>query len=345
MADANPYKPAPAPYVFWVDDPRAPKVGRFDCSLAGEGLTAALEENWRGYDSFTPDKKAKVLAWVEAVLEERPDFLEARVALAKMTLESDPEEAAVILDEALFQAGELIPKGFKGTIPWGYLENRFFHRMLFLRMSLAHGTWNLARSLELCRLMLRYDPADNMGVRQVEPLLLLSSGDPEGALTALSQKPLFQDNLTVVGMTRAFAFYANGAYEAFQRQFVLALFSLPWLRLYLEGIDAAPLAYGDDGFRGEIPDLEAFEEFADSPLNVVPGLRDACLELLAAPAVLFAENELRKRWTSLRTSTPRSEYPAKVREYFALEAQFLQEMFPDARLTLDMGRVIAISPD
>lgn len=83
------------------------------------------------------------------------------------------------------QAEALVPKGFKGTVPWGHVDNRFYHRLLWLQMRIG-SEWNdLPLATRAARKQLRLNPRDNLGVREVLPGLLLRQGQVDAARRSL----------------------------------------------------------------------------------------------------------------------------------------------------------------
>ncbi|MBE0548486.1 MAG: hypothetical protein IH627_12745 [Rubrivivax sp.] len=303
----NPLKATSALYAFVVEEPevlydddeeddeghRGPAGGYFDESRACSALIEELDEQWQGYDSFTKVQKRQARIWVERALAAQPGFLEAGLALASMQHEAGQPEAAATLDRFIKQAEALIPDGFKGLVPWVQLGNRFYHRMLWLRLQLHFEANDLKGAARLARKQLRLNPGDNLGVRFVLPLLLLQQGDYVTAKRAT--KGLRGEDGLSAGAIRAFCEFAVGNKAAFRRELAEALISLPWLRVFLMS-QRAHLPDGDDGIRGIHPDLELFTQFVWPAYVEVPGLVHACRSFLSEPRVLAAEAGLRRYW-------------------------------------------------
>ena len=304
----NPLKATTALYAFVVEDAELlfdededdadpklnPPSGYFDESRACTALIEELDEQWQGYDSFTKVLKRHARAWVEKALISQPGFLEAGLALASMQHEAGEPAAVATLDRFIKQAEALIPAGFKGLIPWIQVGNRFYHRMLWLRMRLHYEADDFKGAVRLARKQLKLNPGDNLGLRFVLPLLLLQQGDYLAAKRA-SAKGLKGEDGMAAGTIRAFCEFAIGNRVAFRREMAESLISLPWLRGFLMN-QRAPLPDGDDGFRGVRPDVELFTEFVWPAYVEVPGLVFACRSFMSEPRVLDAEAKLRSYW-------------------------------------------------
>ena len=262
VRDRSPLRATTALYRFGIDEPLECDVddderrdgkpfGQFDWSPACFELVETLDEWWQGYDGFTKPQKKKARKWVEEVLAAQPGFLEAGLALATMQNDAREAEASVTLDRFIRQAEVLIPAGFKGRIDWAHIENRFYHRMLWLRMQMHYDAGDLKSAVKFARKQLKLNPGDNLGVRFVHPLLLLRLR--EFAAAKRATKALAGEAMTAA-LIRAFCEFALGNGTAFRRELAEALISLPVIRLLLLN-QAGPLPEGDDGYRGIRPDL------------------------------------------------------------------------------------------
>jgi hypothetical protein len=303
----NPLKATTALYAFVVEDaelvfdededdadPRLnPSSGYFDESRACTALIEELDEQWQGYDGFTKVQKRRARVWVEKALAAQPGFLEAGLALASMQHEAREPMAAATLDRFIKQTEALLPAGFKGLIPWVQIGNRFYHRMLWLRMRLHLEADDFKGAVRLARKQLKLNPGDNLGVRFVLPLLLLQQGEYVAAKRAT--KGLRGESGLAAGTIRAFCEFGVGNMVAFRRELAESLISLPWLRVFLMN-QRAPLPDGDDGFRGVHPDTELFTEFVWPAYVEVQGLVVACRSFLSEARVLEEEAGLRKYW-------------------------------------------------
>jgi hypothetical protein len=210
-------------------------------------------------------------------------------------MQRDGKEAEATRTVARFvrAAEALVPKGFKGRILWGHVGNRFYHRLLWLQMCLSHEHGASEPAAKVARKLLRLNPGDNLGVRYVLPFLQLEQGEVAAArrsLKAISDEP----GLTAAA-TRAFIAFAEDDLRTFRRELATALLALPLMRSFLLN-DPKALPEAESGYRLVKPDMETFAEFAWPSYSIVPGLRKACLALLAEPAIREAERELAVYW-------------------------------------------------
>ncbi len=284
-------------YHFQVfeQDAEGGSGGCFELSPACHQLVEELDDCWQGYDDFTKPQKKRARAWVESVLVAQPGFLEGGLALAWMQRDGKETEATRTVARFVRATEALVPKGFKGRILWGHVSNRFYHRLLWLQMGLSHEHGASEPAAKVARKLLRLNPGDNLGVRYVLPFLQLELEEVAAAhrsLKAIADEP----GLTAAA-TRAFVAFAEDDLESFRREMVTALFTLPVLRSFLLN-DPKALQSGESGYRGVQPDMETFAEYAWPSYNIVPGLRKACLALLAEPAICEAERELAEYWES-----------------------------------------------
>jgi hypothetical protein len=147
----------------------------------------------------------------------------------------------------------------------------------------------------VARKMLRLNPNDNLGVRYALPFLLLEQGEVAAAKRSL--KALADEPGLTAAATRAFVAFAEVKPAEFRRELASALFTLPVLRAFLLN-DNGALPEGETGYRQMQPDMETFAELAWPSYCILPGLRKACTDFLAEPAVLAAERELAAYWKS-----------------------------------------------
>lgn len=267
--------------------------GSFETSPACHQLVEDLDERWQGYDEFSKSQKRRAREWVESVLAAQPGFLEGGLALAWMQRDAKEDEATKTAARFMRAAESLIPKGFKGRILWGHLGNRFYHRLLWLQLSLNHECGAGEAAAKVARKMLRLNPGDNLGVRYVLPFLQLEQGEVAAARRSL--KALADEPGLTAAATRAFVAHAEDDHDAFRRELAAALFTLPILRSFLLN-DPKALPANESGYRSVQPDMETFAEFAWPSYNIVPGLRKACGAFLSEPVVREAEAELSRYW-------------------------------------------------
>jgi len=267
--------------------------GYFKESPACRQLTDELDEHWQGYDNFTKSDKRRARQWVETALSSQPGFLEGGLSLAWMQYEAGETDASSTVNRFIKQAEALISAGYKGSITWSHLGNRFYHRLLWLRLKLHSEAGDFTLAARLARKQLKLNPNDNLGVRFVLPLILIEQGEYVAAHRAMQH--LDGDRGTTASAIRAFNEFTLDNHALFRRELATALFTLPWLRVFLLS-QRTPLPDDDDGFRGIHPEIETFTDFALPALIAVPGLRAACKAFLAEPEVLKAETELRRYW-------------------------------------------------
>jgi hypothetical protein len=282
-------------FVVHEHDAEGGLGGCFEESPACHQLVEQLDANWQGYDGFTKAQKKRARGWVEATLAMQPTFLEGSLALAWMQKDAEETLALTTANAAARQAEALIPKGFKGRILWGHLGNRFYHRLLWLQLRLHHEQGASNAAARVARKMLRLNPNDNLGVRYALPFLLLEQGEMAAARRSL--KALADEPGLTAAATRAFVAFAEDKPAEFRRELATALFTLPVLRAFMLNDDRA-LPEGETGYRQMQPDMETFAELAWPSYCILPGLRRACTDFLAEPAVLAAERELAAYWKS-----------------------------------------------
>jgi hypothetical protein len=291
--DPLPPSPASAPG-------RSPALqGRFVESDACSLLIEALDDAWQGYDNFSRARQRAARRWVEAVLVDQPGFLEAGYALASMQYDAGDARAIDTLDRYLRMANALIPRGFKGQIAWSDMSNRFFHRMLWLRLQMNHDVADLPAAVRLARRQLRLNPPDDLGLRYLLPLMLLEKGSVVMARRETARLRGESDMLAAV--IRAWCHGATGNKAGLRKELLVGLFSLPWLRTFV--FANQPLPPGDSGFRGMTPDVDTFAEFAAPAVDQVPGLLQACRQVLNEPMVHVAEAELLALWLQARRAS------------------------------------------
>lgn len=268
--------------------------GVFQVSPACAELVEELDEVWQGYRDFPAVRKRQARRWVDKALAAQPGFLEAGLALASMQHMAKDPAAAVTVGHWLKQAEALVPEGFKGTMPWGHIDNRFYHRLLWLQMTMGSEWDDLPLATRAARKQLRLNPRDNLGVRAVLPGLLLRQGQVDAARRSL--KHLASEEGLGASLLRAFVVFAAGDVRQYRRELALALFTLPWLRVMLLGGKAGALPAGETGFRQVTPDLDLLLDFAWPVYDAVPGLRAATERLLGEAKVVEAEGVLLAQW-------------------------------------------------
>jgi hypothetical protein len=279
-------------YQFVVDMDYGEDFSGFVPSEACRQLQQMLDD--RCYEEMTEEQEDSLAAWLVPVLKKQPQFLDGGLALAYHLYERHYHVAAgAIVEEQIRKANALIPKGFRGKIIWGRLENRTYHRLLWLQLKIAHDDADLKKCLRLCRRMLKLNPNDNLGARFVLPWLHLEQGEAQKALKAATPGR-DQYFCPTMRLAKAFAYFANGDRRRFLEHLLNALFELPMLRSYL--LDEHALAPDETGNRGVIPDMELFHHFWWASYQSIEGLSAACKEVLDRKEVQEAEQSLRTYW-------------------------------------------------
>jgi len=160
--------------------------GRFDATAACWASVDELDALWQSYDDRTKEEKKLARKFLVSTLEKRPDFLEGWLALATIEkLDGNEDKAGPIFEAAIKKANDLIPKTFKGSIEWGYIDNRFYHRLLYNYMRWLADRSIFSKAIPLARKQLRLNPPDNLGVRFDLPCLLAANGQHESASVAM----------------------------------------------------------------------------------------------------------------------------------------------------------------
>lgn len=272
-----------------------PGSGRFTLSRACEYLIYELDSYYQR--AKTKDKLRRAEKWMKSALVSQPDFLECGLCLAQIYYDKgELLTAYTTIQKFIKKAERLIPKGYRGSIEWGWTTNRFYHRMLWLQMTILHEWEWMRPCLASARKQLRRNPNDNLGVRHIYPLMLLEVGEFEKAAKVARFRG---ERGGDVALVQAFCRFALGDHPGFVKFLATALFNLPILRrLLIE--DCIELPDGDDGYRGVVPNLDTFARYAWPAYYSVPGLQAACVDFLADPFVSDAEGQLRVYWKGFR---------------------------------------------
>jgi hypothetical protein len=259
-------------------------------------LIEELDEQYEDYWTKPEKDRARIAASIFRLTQTRPDFLEGLLAKAD-TLNHphrSPPSAGRILVGAVKQAEQLMPKGFKGEVPWGHLDNRFYHRLLYSSME-----WNIvygavSTAITLARKQLRLNPNDNLGVRYFLPVLLAARGFMPSALKALPRLGNSSPADAQAPYVRSLVYAAVGWHREAARELLHALFAFPALRQVVASSD--PLVSVDPGSqRGIILDLETLELQRLALSRHQPSVFDETFSAwINHPLVLEAEATLEK---------------------------------------------------
>lgn len=124
------------------------------------------------------------------------------------------EKAREVLEAGVGMIQKLIPTEFvigEDTIPWGYLENRPYLKLLMERaMSIEFGG-KVSKSIPYYEEILRLNPSDNQGIRDVLATLYLKTNQLEKVLELGKQYP--DDLMQELLMGRVLALFKLGRVE------------------------------------------------------------------------------------------------------------------------------------
>jgi hypothetical protein len=194
-------KPDPAPTQPSVPSPESSSLSftieTFDDPETGQPTQyGRFSRNWQdeeALDVLIDKLEAGQLSHKQALMQARkleattPYNLEIQNFIAnRLWALGLQDEATEAYERAYKQALAHIPKGFKGQITWGEVDNRPFLR-------LAHGTllglmrrWDQAKggeaAMALANQMLAWCPMDNIGVRFLLGDIALLQGDHKAAM-------------------------------------------------------------------------------------------------------------------------------------------------------------------
>lgn len=242
-------------YTFEVTDDGA--TGTFEWSPACDALVDDLDDKWQGYSDFNDRDKKSAKKYVQVLIGKRPDFLEGLLAFASMhDIDGDISKAHYYFSNALAAAENLIPADFKGEIPWGYVENRFYHRILYNYMILCGWEGDLDKAIKLAKRQFKFNPGDNLGLRIHIPILLAANKQYKQSITSLkkiSSPGDFED--AHIKLAKAICLLLAGNQLKALENFFNSVFLLPALvPVLLE--HRVPDMKGRIWHRGVIPDFE-----------------------------------------------------------------------------------------
>lgn len=278
--------------------------GEFQWSPACAALVEELDALWQGYDDLPKASQIKARRYVETITKKRPDFLEGSLALASITaLDGKPEKAGPILAEAIQRANRLIPPQFAGEISWYYMNNRFYHRLLFAHMRWCAEFGSMELAIDLAKQQLRYNKDDNLGVRISLPALLAANGELAKAKVALERIGNSDDAQDGhVLLVRSLCLLAAGSTKEGKELFLRALFAFPALRpLILDR--SLPDIRGREGkwHRGCIPDVEMlWFDYCNVCERYPTKTEEVFVQMLRQPSVLATEKELESTYMQAR---------------------------------------------
>lgn len=276
---------------------------RFVCSPACRELVEQQDALYEDYEDRPASDRRQLEVWIRQTLAKRPDFLEGYLALGTV-LESRDEtyrEAGPVYAEAITRAEALIPKGFKGEVIWGYVDNRFYHRLLYAHMCWCSWSGQYPTAVSLARKQLRRNKSDNMGIRFLLPSLLVAAGRLDEA-AAFAERRLRKnaDRDTRHLLALSIGRVAVGDLPAANRDLLEALFAWPPLRLIVTEARGTSAQWQDTRFVS--PDAEQCH-FAYHIASASLPIKRLFNEWLADPAVIAAETALRKLFGRVRAQS------------------------------------------
>lgn len=284
-------------YRFEPDSLDPDKTGRFTESYACSQLIDQLDDIYQ--DTTTEESITEAKIWIEHALARQPDFLEAGLCLAQIHYRRGRlSEAFRVVDAHIRKAERLIPTGYRGVIPWYCAENRFYLRMLNLRMEVNYDCGLMAECLRDARKQLRRDPS-NVSVKATYPLLLLQCGAYEKAAIAARALRNQGDASYIIC---AFSCFTMNNYRGFIQNLTRALIDLPATRFFLAN-DSDELPDDSEMYRGVMPDMETLARYGLPAYESIPGLASACASYLAMTVVHDAERQLWEAWKASRAQT------------------------------------------
>lgn len=234
LLQRRPEESAEALYRFEANDDE----GRFIWSEACHALVEEQDDLYQSFSSMSAADRNRCDAWIAAITQRRPDFLEGLLAKAT-TLSvgsgSSWREAGKVYADAIHKAEQLIPDGFKGAISWLHISNRFYHRLLYGYMEWNIESGRKTQALALARKQLRLNKLDNLGLRYFLPVLLAANRKLSSAQKAFKA---FQDDSPYDGagwFVRSLVYFAAGQRREAAKQLMVALFLCPELRDIVAG--------------------------------------------------------------------------------------------------------------
>ncbi len=273
----------------------APDHGRFVWSDACGDLVEEQDEMYQDYSGRSAQERSRCRTWIDQITAQRPDFLEGLLAKADILSYSaaSPRTSGRVYADAISKAEALIPAGYRGGVSWLYVENRFYHRLLYgyMEWNIFHGS--KTRAVDLASKQLRLNPGDNLGLRYILPLLLLAAGRPSAASKSLAA---LQDDYATdasAPFVRSLVFYAAGQRQEALKELLHALFVFPAIRNVLAFKGPGPFPRADPRTeRMVIPDIGAINLQLAVVSRCTPSAESAFTSWIGDSMVIQAEKEL-----------------------------------------------------
>lgn len=247
--------------------------------------------------------EAACIAWIAKTCSERPDFLEGWLALGTALLDRGADnDAGRCFRDAIRQADALIGD-YRGQIVWASLDNRFYHRLLYVFMEWSERRGYLKQAIRLARRQLRLNPNDNLGLRYHLPALLAADSQYAAAERALGKLRNESEN-PHLDLIRSFCRMVPAPTQAGVEAFLAALFRFPFLRNMLLWGEQPDYFGVDDGLsRGIVPACGQIHSQFAVLFRTHPLVEQAYFAVLTDPEVEEAEKALHSVYPkSLRNS-------------------------------------------
>lgn len=140
----------------------------YDGEMNGEFDWGSKRKNIfdRFYDADDIDDHDLAFRKLSKIIGDDPEFIDAYNSAGRWELYLNNHGNALTYFDTAYRIGsKLIPKEFKGTIPWEFLDNRPFLRAMHgLGLTYEHiGEYEKAANIY--DKMLKYNPNDNQGIR------------------------------------------------------------------------------------------------------------------------------------------------------------------------------------
>ena len=140
-----------------------------------------------GLDNATLSHQDAITRLTEA-LTASPDWLEGLLLRAALHSELDEHaDSARDYKRAYIRCMAVLPKNFKGPLPWSILDNRTFLRAVAAWGLELVGQQRYDDAIPVLRKLLEWNPNDNQGIRYVLGPTLLRAGRRRQSMKALAE--------------------------------------------------------------------------------------------------------------------------------------------------------------
>jgi len=227
------------------------ELNAYLATTAGTGFKQSLRE---ARPPLSPEEEAQELAWdaMDAETEEQarklaklaltkdPDCVDALLILADIEAHSAKEAIAAV--EKAVEAGErTLGKQYiaKNTgYFWGLVETRPYMRALLQLAVLRQSAGHLRIAIRLCDKMLKLNPTDNQGVREMALGCYLAADDLAGAQALLQHYKIDESATFLWG--RVLERFLGGDRSGARRALKKAREANGYVELYMSGLRPLP---------------------------------------------------------------------------------------------------------